>query len=386
MKKLPYIWNLTLLLTIIQVSSASASFFLKKIKINGYYKNIIASSKTTDTKERFFYNLNRLRLKLNSSISHSWQINLTIDNEAIINDFANTSDFSIIRSRMQDKLSSVDIDKVSRDDSHLYIRHSLSRAYLKYYSKGLQVTIGKQAIDWGKMRFYSPLDIFNPIGAIDIEHDEKIGVDALNVNFSTGAFSGINIIAAPGRNDSENSFGVKLYHNLGTYDSCFIIANVKKDIIIGLSLDGYLKNAGLRAEITYTHTDSKRTYIRTALGLDYTFNEKLYILLEHFYNGGNDDNNLDAFLTSYKYSSKTMSIKKNISGIWINYKFTPLLETNTFILYNWDGKSSAINPEITYNINSNLDISVGTQLYLGASNSEFGGYENIYYARLKWFF
>ncbi len=379
------IWNLILFLIIVyDVAIAAESF--GDIKISGYYKNIISSSKTTDTKEDFFYTLNRLRIKFNTYFTHSWQINLTMDNEAIINDFANTSDFSIIRSRMQEKVSTLDMDKVSCDDAHLYTRHSLYRAYLKYYSKNLQIVIGKQAIDWGKMRFYSPLDIFNPVEAVDIEHDEKIGVDALNVNFSTGAFSGINLIVSPGRDDSKDSFGIKLYRSLGTYDSCFIVSDVKKDIIAGFSFDGYLKNAGLRAEITYTHAENKRNYIRTSLGLDYTFNDKLYILFEQFYNGGNDDNNPDIFLTSYNSSSKIMSLRRHISGIWINYKFTPLLMSDTFILYDWDGKSSVINPEINYNIKTNIDISIGTQLYFGGADSEFGRYKNMFYAKLKCFF
>ena len=94
--------------------------------------------------------------------------------------FSNTPDFEFIRSREQKNTSSWDADVTSVDNDHVYLRHALFRAYAKYYSPNLQVTLGKQGIDWGVMRFYSPNDIFNTVGPIDLEREERVGVDAIN--------------------------------------------------------------------------------------------------------------------------------------------------------------------------------------------------------------
>jgi len=356
-----------------------------KTEISGYYKTLYTTSKLTDSDENYYAATNRLRLEFKKQVN-PWQFYLTLDNEAVINDFANTSDFDSIRNKNQHNLAAVDMDKVSVDNDHLYLRHSVYRAYMKYYQPEFQATVGKQGIDWGKMRFYSPLDVFNSVGSLDLEPDERVGIDAVNLNFSPEAFAGLNVVAAPGENNDESSGGIKLFKKISTYDAALIAATVKKEQIYGLSFDGYIQDAGFRGEIAHTQLDSGRRFPRASLGLDYNFTEKFYALVEQFYNGGHDDNDLNALSSSYLTARQIMSLKENLSSLWLKYSLTPLWTANQYIIYDWDGKSIALNPEMVYSWTKNIDLKLGTQLYWGQANSEFGGYEHLYYAEFKLFF
>lgn len=355
------------------------------LEISGYYKNILAFTKSLYTKEGIFADTNRLRLEFKKEIA-PWQFDFAFDNEAIINDFSNTSDFSFIRSKIQDNLTAVDLDKVSVDNEHLYVKHSVYRAYIKYYKPEFQAVLGKQSVDWGRLRFYSPADLFNSAGPLDLEPDERIGIDAFNLNFSPKDFSGLNLIFAPDNDSGEASFGAKLYHKVSTYDCAFFAASIRKDKTAGFLFDGYIKDAGFRGEFTYTKQDDKRNFLRTSLAIDYNFFAKLYFLIEHFFNGGADDNDTTALSSSYRASRKILSLKKHLTSINTSYELTPLVKIDNSVVYDWEGKSVFVSPQIRYNIWKDFDVSCGAQLFYGRANSEFGDSNHLYYLEVKKYF
>lgn len=358
------------------------------LTFGGHYKNLFITSEAS-TGEHYYLDTNRLRLEIDKQ-ADPWQFHLELDNEALIHDFRNTPDFEYIRSREQEHVNSWDADEVSVDEDHLYLKHTLYRAYVKYFNPTFQAVVGKQAIDWGKMRFYSPLDLFNPLGPIELERDYRIGVDAVNLNYALGDFSGVGLILAPGEDPGHSRYGATYYTKLGTYDVSLSTANILDDMVVGAAFDGYLKAAGFRGEITQTWEDDDfagdRNYIRAALGLDYNFTEKIYLLLEQLYNGGHSDNNPASVLFSARQAAKTLSLEKNLSSVWFQYKFTPVFEGNTYLIYDWDGESGVVNPELKKEIMENTTVALGAQFFWGESDSEFGSLNHLYYAELKWHF
>lgn len=353
----------------------------------GYYKNLFSSSKTTDTKEGYYLDINRLRLQFNIRPSDSIETVVIVDNEVLLNDFSATSDFNTIRQRNQKSLAYLDADYVSADRRHYYNSHSLYRAYVKYTpSSSFSVIAGKQSIDWSRMRFYSPLDLFNPSSPLDLEKDEKIAVDAVNTEYFFGPASSLNIIAAPHESLEKARYGARLFKRAGDYDLYLVAGEFKKDEIIGAGFDGYISDAGFRGEFMCSRSDDEKDFARASLGADYSPNSKLYLLGEYFYNGRADDNRLSGFLASYSYAREMVTTKKHFCGMQASYELTPLLKFNGYTIYDFEGKSVFLNPELRYNIITDLDVSVGTQFFFGDETSEFGNYQDVFYAELKWFF
>lgn len=378
--------RLTLIIFLLSATQAVANGVDNKHNLTGYYKALMLNTRSTSTKEDFGALTNRLRLKYNHEFNDQWQVHVTLDNEAIIHDAGNLPDFAFTRSMEQDYSSTLDWDKVSSDNDHVYSRHAIHRAYVKYYSSKFQAVVGKQAIDWGKMRFYSPIDLFNSPAAIAVEHEERIGADAINLNFSIDDFSGVNLIYVPDDKDSKNSFGAKLYKTIGTYDVSVIAGEFRRNMVFGVAFDGYVKDAGLRGEVTYNKFDNGREFARASIGMDYNVNDKIYLLMEHFYNGGADDNNASTFSSSFSTARDQLSLKKHLSSLWFQYKITPLIDFNTFVVYDWEGRSGVANPEVKYGLSQNLDLRLGSQLFWGTTDSEFGLYEHLYYFEVQWYF
>lgn len=355
-------------------------------QIGGYYKNLLNFTKTIDTEENFFLDLERLRLENRLAINSVLEANLTLDQEIIIGDSSHTSAFDAIRNKDQKKLAFIDTDRVYTDRDHIYAKYSLYRAYLKYYKPDFQVAAGKQLLDWGRCRFFSPMDLFNPASPLETEKEERLGIDAINTEYSLNSLSSLNLVYAPQYTLEKSSFGSRLYHQAGNYDLFFVLGEFKKDEVIGWCFDGYLGNGGVRGEFTQTHSDSGRNFFRAVTGAEYNFSNKFYILGEYFYNGGAEDNERTAFLNSYEFSSKAFTQKKNLFGLWLKYEITPLVKWENFLLYDLDDKSNFFNPELKYNLWANLDLTLGAQLFWGNSDSEFGDYQNLYYTQMQYFF
>ncbi len=358
----------------------------ERFSIGGYYKNLFSVSKTLADKEEYFLHLQRMRFEVNQVFTDQITATVMYDNEVIFNNFSDTADFDLIREKDQRRLAFFDLEDVFFDEEHVFWKHAVYRAYVKYFTPSFQCTVGKQGVDWSRMRFYHPFDLFNPISPLDIEKDEKIGVDAVNVELYPKPFMLINFIYAPYENKDKQGFGLRLGGKIKDYDIFLIGSEVKKDRVLGFGFDGYLMEAGFRGELTYTYKDNHDHFFRSSVGLDHSITPKLYGLIEYFYNGDANIDNRGDFLGSYEFSRRAMSITRHILGAGIEYELTGITKLNNYAFYDFEGTSLYYNPEFKWNIRPNFDLTVGAQVFEGDDESEYGDYHNVYYGELKFFF
>ncbi|MCA9398197.1 MAG: hypothetical protein KC618_00495 [Candidatus Omnitrophica bacterium] len=308
------------------------------------------------------------------------------DIESIINDFRNTPDFATIQNKNQGTLAAWDADHVLHDADNHYMRHSLYRAYINYYSPAFRAVLGKQKVDWGRTRFWSPLDLFNPVNPLDIEYTERVGVDAVNLEHSFEDFSSLALVYAAGPNKDLASVGMKYAKTLGTTDVFAVGGQFREDEVVGFGFDGQLANAGVRGEFTYTHPQNDGDYFRSVLGLEHSFENTLTLLGEYFYNGGADKTAFLQNLSDFRYTSRVLTRNKHLLGLNADYEWTPLLKMHQMMIYDMEDNSVFFNPQFNYNLKANLDIVLGSQFFWGRTGSEFGSYENVYYIQTQFYF
>ena len=353
-------------------------------QISGHYKMLATFGKTSGTKEGFFGVLQRGRLEWKPKINDNWDANITYDHEVFVHDFGNTPEFASLRQNNQKTLAFWDADKVISDTDHVYQRHLLYRAYLTYHNDKARVTMGKQLVDWGRMRLYSPLDIFNQPLPSDIEAGERVGFDGFHVELFGEEFASLSFVFGPGEDEERTSFGIRGYKKIGTYDLFLIAADHQDDLVFGAGWDGYIKDAGFRGEISYTK-DGGDEGLRVAVGCDYNFGTKTYVAAEYFYNGLANGNQA-AFAGSLTEQRRRLTLKKNLIGVTATHDLTPLIKLKGTAICDLDGDSAFLNPEVRYNVRENLDLAAGAQLFIEEANSEFADYENLFYLEAKLFF
>jgi len=81
-----------------------------------------------------------------------------------------------------------------------------------------------------------------------------------------------------------------------------------------------------------------------------------------------------------------LDLARNNLGILGSYDITPLLRSNTYLIYAVENRGFFLNPEIAYNVSQNVDLSFGGMFFYGRKGSLFDRLQNVYYFRIQWFF
>ncbi|MFH0764077.1 MAG: hypothetical protein V1927_03660 [Candidatus Omnitrophota bacterium] len=379
---------------------ALPAFAFEKPKVGGYYKNIFSTSKTVSGKKAYVSYLQRVRFDINEKISDKISARLMIDNDFLLNDYSTSPDFNVVREYNQRELAFWDTHNVLVNKRDLFWTESFYRAYIQYDTPLVKCVIGKQNIDWDRMRFYHPFDLFNPVSPLQIEKDEKMGVDAVNIELRAQPFMSYNFIYAPDRSGGLESYGLRFASKVRDYDIFLMAADIEKDYYVGFAFDGYLKESGLRGEVSYTfnhnyndkvidngnYNDDPDNFLRASIGMDRSFTSKLYGIIEYFYNGVAKIMNAPLFISSLPYSRRALTITKHILGAGLEYEAAGITKLNNYLFYDFEGKSLFYNPEFKWSIKPNADITIGCQIFTGDSDSEYGNYHNLFYAEMKIYF
>ena len=77
----------------------------------------------------------------------------------------------------------------------------------------------------------------------------------------------------------------------------------------------------------------------------------------------------------------------NLTALEFGYELTPLLRGDLLLLYDWSGRSAALAPTLSYQLRSDLELSLSGQFFLGRDeNSQFGDLPALGILRIDAFF
>nr|WP_321450718.1 hypothetical protein [uncultured Carboxylicivirga sp.] len=155
---------------------------------------------------------------------------------------------------------------------------AFDRIYAEYSSGNLDLTVGKQRINWGKTFAFNPNDMFNTYSYFDFDYEEKPGTDAFRAMYYTGATSSIEF-AANIDSASQVSAAVKWNANIWNYDFQFIGGTLKgEDLALGFGWSGYVKNSSWRGELAwyqpFENFADTSGVIMLSTGMDYSIGSK----------------------------------------------------------------------------------------------------------------
>ncbi len=351
-----------------------------ELDTKGYIKTISSASETVFGKN-YFLDITRARFDFDLKYKKLFAFKAVYDQEALLGDYLRTQEFRQVNDvKSKDFL---DLDWTLSNGQNIFWRHRLYRAYGQYKTEKASIAVGRQRIAWGTGRFWNPTDLFNPIDPLQLEQDEKRGIDAVSFDWFFDDFSFLNLVYAPQKSQENLKAGLRLKTSLEDWDLSFIGGRFEGDKVIGGDFSTTLFEGGIRGEMTYTHTSTDNNdFFRFVLSYDYTFENSLYFLFEYFYNGGN----LPVFdLTSFLQDG-IVTVQKNFLGLNLGYDITPLVRAEALLIWDVDGKSIFIWPKLIWSVAQNLDATLSGQIYHGNEDSEFGSFSNLYHAQLQYFF
>ena len=300
----------------------------------------------------------------------------------------------------------------------------LDRFNVKNALSWADITVGRQAITFGKAYFWNPLDIFLPFDPRQFDRDYKAGVDALRVDLQLGSFTGINLITVAGRElDSSGEFIDDGTLNASWYGSTVlgrVFTTLKGwDLALqgGKIYGGYQLGSGLVGEIGPIEARAEATYFwaqdseplpaplagdlvedgfTAVVGFGHRFDNTLTVEIEYFYNGAGESDDLEESFVRFR-SGSTLQMSKHLTGLLVSYEFLPIITGQLTALYSWEDPSGPIQPILTWSPSDNTEVLVGASINFGDRpeqsstgqpqlQSEFGTFPDFYFMEFKLYF
>ncbi len=326
--------------------------------------------------------LTRLRLKLEDQQGpFSWHI--SYDNELLWGGAVRDPAFSTLIAPPVPTF--LDATATIRQSPSSFWRHALYRGWLQYEADALRVTVGRQRIAWGSGRIWNPTDRFNPVQPTALEPDQKLGVDALDMQWRYSNYGSIEGVAAPGRDASLTSrkLALRWQDTFGEFDVAAMLGRIGSERVAGLDVTGNIGEAGARLEWMQSNGGASGSYGQLAAGVDYTLHNDwvprgLYLAVEYFYSGAPG-----AIALS---QDRLQSISGQLLGLMGGYDLSPLWRLDILTILDMERFGWFVAPSLTWSAMENVDIALIVQLPGGQQGSEFARLNHLYTVRADWYF
>lgn len=300
--------------------------------------------------------------------------------------------------------------KISSDNSNV-LYQNMDRLFASFTFQKLEVTIGRQRINWGTNLVWNPNDIFNAFNYFDFNYIERPGSDALRLQYYTGDFSSIEFAAKLSyRNILTDSSTIEeklsitsaaLYRfNAGGYDFQVFGGYMLTDITAGLGWSGNIGGAGFTGEVSWfrdadNFADTSGQVIASISG-NYIFKNQIMINLSAIYNSegatgpayesmGGITGSLNTLFSS-SLNVKNLTPSRLDIFAQVSYPATPLINVSLSGMLNPYDMSAYIGPSVNFSLTDNISLMLVGQLFFGDKLTEFGDYGQMYFIDLKWNF
>ena len=340
------------------------------------------------------------RLNIRGYIQENFSIGLELRNRILFDEGEFNSDDGY-----------VDLSHYFINDSKFKIHSMIDRMWLKYQKEKIEISVGRQRVNWGINTIWNSNDLFNAYNFIDFDYIERPGSDVIRFQYTGDDLSSLDIVYKPSTFINQtieiNSSVIAALYKINKmgYDFQFLLANYYDDIALGGGWAGNIKNAGFKGEITYFISDDSSETNSTSLStsIDYSFKNGFYILASHLYNsnGFSDPQQFNPHsVTQNVLSPKNLMPSKNSFLIQASTFITPAINSSFSLLYGEGINFFFFSPNISYEINASLDASIIGQFFymddefnsnIPHAGTDFAPINTIsringYYARLKWSF
>lgn len=351
------------------------------LDLKGYYKNLLFTSRRAATDAPYIADLNRLRTEWDAKFK-ILSAKVVWDNELIGGNYVATEEFAARQATRNEPFLDLDYE-IARGGDFFY-GQNLYRAYVQIDPGFLTFKTGRQKVDWGVMRLFSPVDLFTRLPIFDIEKDERVGATAANLSVPIGASLRINPVYAFHSDFDRSRVGARVTKTVGRFDVSVLGGRFLKDGVFGVDFSGEIKGAGVRGEFIFDKADQGGNFVQFASGVDYGFANSFYFAVEYFFNGRGTNNPLTA--PRVPSGSQIASVHESFIGLQMKYDLTPLWTVSLENIVDLNGGSIFLNPQMKYEFIAWLVATAGSQLPVGRGGGEFTASPNVYYFQTQLFF
>jgi len=278
-----------------------------------------------------------------------------------------------------------DLTYVPVSENSWLLTSTIDRFYGEYTFKKIQVSAGRQRINWGQCVVWNPNDIFNTYSYFDQDYPERAGSDALRLMYYRNYASYLDCAVKINAHDSLTFAGLYKF-NIFNYDvQLFGGVFEQTDYTCGAGTMGYVGANSIRAEVTYLYPMKNNQELPRSMlfsvGADRMSVNELFIRGEFLYCSNADKFSIAAVNEMYTRPAtiRQLSYDRYSLLLGVQYPVTPLFAVEASGICYGLSHAYFISPLLKYSLKENLEISVLGQYF---SVPDAGGEET--FAMLSW--
>jgi hypothetical protein len=277
-------------------------------------------------------------------------------------------------------------------DSSFILNSSIDRVYLDLTLGKLQITVGRQRINWGMNYVWNPNDIFNTYSFFDFDYIERPGSDAVRLQYYMGSATSIEL-AGKVNYKEEYSLASLIRFNLAGYDFQFLGGILNEDeYVFGTGFSGYIGPLSLNGELTFLdpieESDPRKSALIGGFGFGYNTPFNLFLQVEYLYNQAAESIKISDFSDFYyrEMSLRDLSIAPHTLFVNAAYPITPIVNVGVGAMMFPNFKGIFLGPSIDLSLRSDLDLSFFIQYFQGEFQKHLTQDVSLGFLRIKWSF
>ena len=301
----------------------------------------------------------------------------------------------------------IDLDHDWRHDGGWASRLQVDRFNLAWTTGRLDAAIGRQAVGFGRIVIFSPLDVIAPFPPDALDVDIRPGVDAARLNLQYDRDGQVGAIAVFGDVSRHDSYLATWQDNRGGIDLLALGGVLRNRPMLGLGAAGSLGPLGVKAEgavyegdrVGEPGGDLHRHMVIAAAEAWYRFDNGLTLICQYLHNGAGTDDPGEYFAT-YTSAPVQEGLVSLLGRHYLlaapSYEFHPLVTFNGLLIVNLDDESWLLRPTLDINLADNLSLELFwthnegrepiSQAFFPEFRSEFGSQGDSAGFFMKWFF
>lgn len=266
------------------------------------------------------------------------------------------------------------------DRPGLLWRHEIDRAFLALHPTGAEVTLGRQAIGWGRGVLFGAVDLFSPFSPLEADREWRRGVDALRADLELSGRVSLDAVAAFGESIDASCLAARLRGYAGTVDAEIVAGLRARDALVGVTTSAAVGDAELHGEVAVFRTPDPlpgggRWPVKAVAGGSYRLaaGKGLPVFLEYHYSGFGVPGPGDALpaLADPAYQRRFLRGDSQILGrhavaLLATYEATEEIAAGGLVLLSPSDGSGIVSPNATVRLGDKVSFQAALYVPFGA--------------------
>jgi hypothetical protein len=272
-------------------------------------------------------------------------------------------------------------------------RHEIDRASARWRAGRADLTLGRQAIGWGRGVMFGAVDLFAPFSPLEADREWRRGVDAVRADIKLTDRSSVDVVGAFGPSWDRSALATRVRGYAGSVDVEVMGGRRARDLFAGATTSAAVGDAELHGELAAFHlpadapTHEGRVAWKAVVGGSYRFpiGSGILTYAEYHYSGFGAPRPGDilpllstpAFMERY-LRGDTQILSRHAMAVIGSYEQSPEFSYSGQWIHTFKDRSGIVSPGMTYTLNDQASVLATAYLPYGPPprglqlQSEFG--------------